>query len=78
MVLYNGTNRARYVYSLINANQGGGDKKAGTPPEIGRTEKLSMFLVRHPLARYQNNNVNFKMGYISRPSWVSPSNWKPH
>ncbi len=35
MVLMNGTNRARLASSLVNANSGGGNKKAGLFPQIG-------------------------------------------
>lgn len=44
MVYYGGTNRARYISSIVNQNQGGGDKKAGFPYIIGRDSWSSIFI----------------------------------
>ncbi len=44
MVLLNASSRARNVGQTINQNQGGGNKKAGFPHQIGRESWTSMFL----------------------------------
>jgi hypothetical protein len=43
MVL-SGSKRVTYLASISNANQGGGNKKAGFPPEIGRSSWTSVSL----------------------------------
>ena len=42
MVLYNAAKRARNATSIVNQNQGGGEKKAGFPYQIGRTTATSI------------------------------------
>ena len=37
MVLMNATSRARHMSSIVNQNQGGGDKKSGIPPQMAMT-----------------------------------------
>ena len=37
MVLSNGSTKARHVSSIVNQNQGGGNKKAGFPYQVGRS-----------------------------------------
>uniref|UniRef100_A0A6C0DN56 Uncharacterized protein n=1 Tax=viral metagenome TaxID=1070528 RepID=A0A6C0DN56_9ZZZZ len=37
MVLSNGSKKARHVSSIVNQNQGGGNKKAGFPYQVGRS-----------------------------------------
>lgn len=44
MVLMNATKKSRYVSSLVNKNQGGGDKKAGFPYQVGRSSWTEIFL----------------------------------
>jgi len=44
MVYYGGTKKARYISSITAKNQGGGDKKAGLPYQIGRDQWSSMSL----------------------------------
>jgi hypothetical protein len=44
MVLSNGSNRSRYISSLINRNSGGGSRKAGFPSQIGRSSSTSIAL----------------------------------
>lgn len=43
MVLNNASNRARYVSSIVNQNQGGGNKKAGLKPTVGIDSWGSVF-----------------------------------
>ena len=49
MVLLNASKRARYVGTTIVQNQGGGDKKAGLPYQVGRDSWVSI---------YMGNNTN--------------------
>jgi len=42
MGLSNAASRARYYNSIINHNQGGGNKKAGFPFQIGRDTNTSI------------------------------------
>jgi hypothetical protein len=44
MGLSNGAKKARNYSSIITQNQGGGDKKAGFPYQIGRESWTSIFL----------------------------------
>jgi len=44
MGLSNAASRARNYSVIINANQGGGNKKAGLPYQIGRETWSSIFL----------------------------------
>jgi hypothetical protein len=67
MGLSNGSSRARNYGQTINRSQGGGNKKAGLPFQIGRTSWESIYMRpdRQSLARLQvtkNPNV-----IISRP-----------
>jgi hypothetical protein len=43
MVYMNGTKNARLVTSIVNQNQGGGEKKAGFPGIVGRDSWVSIF-----------------------------------
>ena len=43
MVLLNSASRSRNVQSLVNRNQGGGDKKAGFPYQVGRSSWTEIF-----------------------------------
>ena len=49
MGLANAAKRARTYTAITNRNQGGGDKKAGLPYQVGRTHWTPIFL--------QTNNV---------------------
>jgi hypothetical protein len=42
MVLSNGAKKARHVSSIVNQNQGGGNKKAGFPYQVGRSSWTSV------------------------------------
>ena len=44
MGLSNAASRARNYSVIVNANQGGGNKKAGLPYQIGRDTWTSIFL----------------------------------
>lgn len=44
MVLLNASSRARNAGQTINQNQGGGNKKAGFPYQVGRDSWSSLFL----------------------------------
>ncbi len=44
MVLLNASSRARNAGQTINQNQGGGNKKAGFPYQIGRESWSSIFI----------------------------------
>jgi hypothetical protein len=46
----NGSKNARLITSVVNQNQGGGDKKAGFPGLVGRDSWTSIF--------YQTNGAN--------------------
>ena len=43
MTLYNAASRARNATSLVNRNSGGGDKKSGLFPQVGRTSWTSIY-----------------------------------
>lgn len=44
MTLYNSAKRSRYATSISNQNQGGGNKKAGLPYQIGRESYTSVIM----------------------------------
>ena len=44
MVLMNGSTKARNVSSLVNQNTGGGNKKAGFGPQVGRSAYTSVVM----------------------------------
>jgi hypothetical protein len=54
MVLYNGSSRVRNIATLINADQGGGDKKSGLPYQIGRDSWTNI--------HFGNGNGSFALG----------------
>jgi hypothetical protein len=59
-MLYNASKRSRNVgHTLLNIEQGGGEKKAGLPYIIGRTANTQIYF------KYQNNTVDHwkKMPY---------------
>ena len=73
MVLMNASSRARHVSSITNRNQGGGDKKAGFPYQVGRISWTEIaFHTVDPihgkcckLSGY--NKTMFPLASISRP-----------
>jgi len=42
MVLYNASKNARNATSIVNQNQGGGEKKAGFPYQVGRSSATTV------------------------------------
>lgn len=48
MTLYNAASRARNATSLVNRNSGGGDKKSGLFPQVGRTAWTSIYYGSKP------------------------------
>jgi hypothetical protein len=42
--LANASKKARYAGAIVNQNQGGGNKKAGFPYQVGRDHWTSIFL----------------------------------
>jgi len=73
MVLYNASKKARNATSIVNQNQGGGDKKAGFPYQVGRSSATSVaFHMVDPLhghcCKLSSFNTNvFPLARISRP-----------
>lgn len=47
MPLLNAASKARNVQSIVNANQGGGSKKAGSPPTVGKEWHIHEYLSYH-------------------------------
>jgi hypothetical protein len=78
MVLLNASSRARNAGQTINQNQGGGNKKAGFPHQIGRESWTSMFLNATDPAHGRcctltQINTTFRMvRNISRPVGLRP------
>jgi len=67
----NGKKNTRLVTSIVNRNQGGGDKKAGFPGIVGRDSWTSIFYGSNAthcckLSNLQTNNISWKVS-ISRP-----------
>jgi hypothetical protein len=52
MTLYNAASRARNVGRLVNRNSGGGNKKSGLFPQIGRTAWTSIYFGTGPTCCY--------------------------
>ena len=48
MTLYNAASRARNATSLVNQNSGGGNKKMGLYPQVGRDSWTSIALGNRP------------------------------
>lgn len=73
MVLMNASKKVRHTSSIVNRNQGGGDKKAGFPYQVGKSSWTSVaFDSINPvggkcckLSSYQN--VMFPLAHQSRP-----------
>lgn len=81
MVLYNASKRSRRIASLITHNQGGGDKKAGFPYQIGRDSWTSMFFHsvdpingRCCTLAETNHTLTFTRNVI-RPTWARPGSF---
>lgn len=51
MVLSNASTRSRHMSSIVNQNQGGGNKKAGFPYQVGRSSWSSVaFAMTNPVS----------------------------
>jgi hypothetical protein len=78
MGLSNAASRARNYNQTINRNQGGGDKKAGVPYQVGRSMWSSIFMDNMSLStiritRNPNVRLNRPMGStINVPYWKLP------
>ena len=77
MVLMNGSKKARYENSIVNQNQGGGDKKAGLPPTMRMT---SAKWIGYKNRGYPKPMSIMKLPLVStvrqtRPIQVRPQNW---
>ena len=76
--LSNSAKNARNVGSIVNRNQGGGDKKAGFAYQIGREYMVSNYFnergVNRPLKTLQQ--VVFPLASISRP--IGRNNNRPY
>ena len=65
MGLSNAASRARNYGQIINQKQGGGDKKAGFPYQVGRSSWTSIFFDNISLANIRmTKNPNVR---VSRP-----------
>jgi hypothetical protein len=73
----NGTKRTRYLSSITNQNQGGGNKKAGNVPVMQMTAARNIAFRNHgypkPLSLMKLPLVS-KVSQ-SRPTQVRPQNW---
>jgi len=65
MGLSNAAKRARYYDSIINQNQGGGNKKAGFAYQIGRSWRTSIAF----------NNTNVLTGHCCTLKSYQTMNW---
>jgi len=89
MGLSNAAKRARTYSVIVNANQGGGNKKAGLPHQIGRESWSSIFLNAtdpvHGKCCTQKQQMTMKFtpsNYQARPVGgsvtVAQSNYTPY
>jgi hypothetical protein len=73
MVQMNASKKARYSSSISNFNQGGGNKKAGFPYQVGRSWRTSIaFGAVDPVHGHCCNlgflrSMRFPLAHISRP-----------
>lgn len=47
-MVYSNSKRAAYISSLVNSNQGGGNKKPGLWPQVGRDSWTSVYYGEKP------------------------------
>ncbi len=86
MVLLNASKRARYASTTIVQNQGGGNKKAGLPYQVGRDSWASIYLgskdtalkkgracctVANMAMTYTTANASRPIGRTGNPSYWS-------
>jgi hypothetical protein len=75
MGLSNAASRARNYGQIINQKQGGGDKKAGLPYQVGRTSWSSIFIDNQSafslsMTKYPNVRLSRPMGStVNVPYW---------
>jgi hypothetical protein len=73
MPLYNASTKARNATSIMNQNQGGGDKKAGFPYQVGRSSATTVaFKMTDPVNGHccnlsSFNTTIFPLARASRP-----------
>ena len=73
MVQMNASKRARHTSSITNSNQGGGNKKAGFPYQVGRSWRTSIaFHAVDPISGHccglgSLRVMRFPLAHISRP-----------
>jgi len=74
MPLYNSSTRARNATSIANQNQGGGNKKAGLPYQIGRESYTSVIMGNndiingHCCTLKNYMTMRFSAATLSRPT----------
>ena len=89
MGLSNAASRARTYSVIVNSNQGGGNKKAGLPHQIGRESWSSIFLGAtdpvHGKCCTQKQQMTMRYtpsNYQARPTGgsvtVAQQNYKPY
>ena len=72
-MLYNSSKRARNATSITNHNQGGGNKKAGLPYQIGRESYTSVLfgssnpVNKHCFSKANYTCMRFTNTTVSRP-----------
>jgi len=81
MGLSNAASRARNYNQTINQKQGGGDKKAGLPYQVGRTMWTNIFITDQSLpvmkiTKNPNVRISRPMGStINVPYWVNGAHY---
>ena len=73
MVLMNAGKRAKYTSSITNRNQGGGDKKAGLVPRVGKDYMFAVYAP--PTSLKQLSFTMFPNTRSSRPITGVPKNY---
>jgi hypothetical protein len=71
-MLYNASKRARNATSTTNRNQGGGNKKAGLPYQIGRESYTSvLFGSSNPVNKHCFSMANYSCKRIPSATSIS-------
>lgn len=82
MGLSNGSSKARNYTQTINQNQGGGNKKAGLPPQVGKTQwsyiEMQYSAGKCPVTISNYSVMRYPQSCISRPigHMVNLDYWK--
>ena len=69
MVLMNAVKRVRSIDSIVHSNQGGGPKKAGSPPTVGKEWHIHHYQnyhESHPLS-FWRTTTKFVKGVLPLP-----------